>query len=500
MSYLDEPEDEYRADEGRSGRSGRRGGRRATQPARPAWDAATYGVPDDSRRPVRRSGSGPPSADYPSDRYSSDPYPSNPPPQDSYTSSPYQPDPYTSSPYEPDSFTSSPYPPDSYSSNPYQPDPYAPDSADTDGYGRARGAEMYPAGTEPYSAASSGYPAAAYPAPPDSYAPGDYTSYQAEPEPRHRDDEGPPTYVASGLYLDAADGGPGPAVARPFGDYPGGGDEPAPAPAGSKGGRNLPAAIGVGVGLGALVLVSLFVWRPAFLAVVAVAVAVGIWELVRAVRTTGANPPLIPLLAGGVLMTGLAWWGAADGLTFGLMITVLAVMVWRFADGVAGYSRDVTMATLVAVYVPFLGGFAAMLASPDDGAMRVIVTLAAVVLSDTGGYIVGAKLGRHSMAPLVSPKKSWEGLAGSLGVTAIGSAVLLLVVFHVSLWWGLLFGLAVSAASVVGDLGESMIKRDLGVKDMSNLLPGHGGLMDRLDSILFAAPTAYLMLTVIAPV
>jgi phosphatidate cytidylyltransferase len=299
------------------------------------------------------------------------------------------------------------------------------------------------------------------------------------------------------LYLDTEDGGPVAPAAESADAYPGGWEEPAPAA--GKGGRNLPAAIGVGVGLGAVVLGSLFFWRPAFLAVVAIAVGVGIWELVRAIRTTGVNPPLLPLVGGGALMTGLAWWGAADALTFGLVITVLAAMVWRLADGVGGYGRDVSAATLVAVYVPFLGGFAAMLANSDDGALRVVVTLAAVVLSDTGGYIVGAKLGRHAMAPSVSPKKSWEGLVGSLGATAIGCAALLFVIFDVSVWWGLLFGLAVSAAAVLGDLAESMIKRDLGIKDMSNLLPGHGGLMDRLDSIVFAAPTAYLLFMVIAP-
>jgi phosphatidate cytidylyltransferase len=178
---------------------------------------------------------------------------------------------------------------------------------------------------------------------------------------------------------------------------------------------------------------------------------------------------------------------------------VVAIIVWRLADGARGYGRDVTAATFVAVYVPFLGGFAALLGSPDDGALRVVVTLAAVVLSDTGGYIAGVLFGRHPMAPLVSPKKSWEGLVGSLVATAVGSAILLLILLDVPVWWGLVFGLAVSAASVVGDLGESMVKRDLGVKDMGTLLPGHGGLMDRLDSIVFAAPTAYLLLTVIAP-
>jgi phosphatidate cytidylyltransferase len=254
------------------------------------------------------------------------------------------------------------------------------------------------------------------------------------------------------------------------------------------------------VGLGALAAGSLFLWRPAFLGVLAVVVGIGIWELVRAIQTSGANPPLIPLIAGGGLMTGLAWWGHADALTFGLIITVLAVLVWRLADGPDGYGRDVTSATLVAVYLPFLAGFAAMLASAPDGDLRVVVTLAGVVLSDTGGYVAGVFFGKHPMAPSVSPKKSWEGLAGSLVATGVGGALLLPFAFDVHWYWGLLFGVLVSAAAVIGDLGESMIKRDLGVKDMSNLLPGHGGFMDRLDSILLAAPTAYALLAIMAPV
>jgi phosphatidate cytidylyltransferase len=309
-------------------------------------------------------------------------------------------------------------------------------------------------------------------------------------------------YVAAGLYLDeearpAPNGGWTPAGDP--GGYPGGMDEPAAKPA-PKSGRNVPAAIGVGLGLGAVVLTSLFVWRPAFLAVVVAAACVGTWELVRAIRTIGVNVPMTPLLAGGVLMTVLAWWGAGDGLTFGLMITVVAVMVWRFAYGVTGYGRDVTMAALAAVYVPFLAGFAAMLGSAEDGELRVLATLIAVVLTDTGGYVVGAKFGRTALAPSVSPKKSWEGLGGSIVAAALGSGLVLFLMFGVAFWWGMLFGLAIAAASVVGDLGESMVKRDLGVKDMSELLPGHGGVMDRLDSVLLAAPVGYLLLSVIAPV
>jgi phosphatidate cytidylyltransferase len=154
---------------------------------------------------------------------------------------------------------------------------------------------------------------------------------------------------------------------------------------------------------------------------------------------------------------------------------------------------------LIAVYVPFLAGFAVLLDRPADGATRVIVTVAAVVLSDTGGYVAGVFFGKHPMAPTVSPKKSWEGTAGSLLIAAIGAALILSFVFHVPWWHGALFGLGVSAASVLGDLGESLLKRDLGIKDMSNLLPGHGGLMDRLDSVLFAVPTAFVLFSVLAP-
>ncbi|MEO3744751.1 phosphatidate cytidylyltransferase [Plantactinospora sp. B5E13] len=272
-------------------------------------------------------------------------------------------------------------------------------------------------------------------------------------------------------------------------------------PAGTgRAGRNLPAAIGVGLGLGAAIVVPLFLFRPAFLAVIAAAIAVGIWEMTRAVRANGAHPPFVPLVAGGLLMVGLAWWAGPDALSLGLLVTVLATLVWRLGDGPAGYQRDMTAATLIAVYVPFLGGFAALLAAaPGDGHLRVLVTLVAVVLSDTGGYAAGVAFGKHPMAPSVSPKKSWEGFAGSVTAAALGSALLLWLLLDVAPWWGALFGLAVSVAAVLGDLAESMIKRDLKIKDMSNLLPGHGGLMDRLDSILFAVPTGYLLLALMAP-
>jgi phosphatidate cytidylyltransferase len=275
---------------------------------------------------------------------------------------------------------------------------------------------------------------------------------------------------------------------------------PDPPKRAGRAGRNLPAAIGVGVALGATVLASLFFWKPAFLVVLLIAVGVGTWEMVRAVGADRAAPPLIPLLIGGPLMAGLAWFGGAETLPLGLLATLLAVFVWRLGDGAANYQRDITVSTLVAVYVPFLASFAALLARPTDGDVRVLVTLLAVVLSDTGGYVSGVFLGRHPMAPSVSPKKSWEGFVGSLVWTALGSAVALHYLLNGADWWrGAVFGLAVAGASVLGDLAESLIKRDLGVKDMSDLLPGHGGVMDRLDSILLAAPTAYAVLALLLP-
>ena len=269
----------------------------------------------------------------------------------------------------------------------------------------------------------------------------------------------------------------------------------------SRAGRNLPAAIGIGVLLAGIVLGSLFLWRPAFVAVIAIGAAVGVWEMCRALAGAGrANPPLIPLIGGCVVMPVLAWNGGVESLIIGLLLTVVAVMIWRLSGGAAGFQRDMTASTLIAVYVPFLISFGVLLAVPDDGDLRVLAVLACVVFSDTGGYVAGVFLGKHPMAPTVSPKKSWEGLGGSLVATAVGGALFVHYLFDQPWWHGAVLGIGVSAAAVLGDLAESLIKRDLGVKDMSKLLPGHGGLMDRLDSVVFAAPTAFMLLSLLAPV
>ena len=278
-------------------------------------------------------------------------------------------------------------------------------------------------------------------------------------------------------------------------------DNPVPAtPAVGRAGRNLPAAIAVGLALGALITVPLFSpYRWVFVVVLVVAMAVGTREVVLALRTLGAAPPIVPLVVGGATMIVLAYREGAQDLFAAFALTVLACLVWRLADHAHGLLRDVAAATFAAAYVPFLLGFAALLTVPPDGPRRVTAFIATAVCSDVGGYAAGVLFGRHPMAPTVSPKKSWEGFAGSLLAGAVAGAIFFVTLFHTSGLLGALYGLLIVGTATLGDLGESMVKRDIGIKDMGNLLPGHGGLMDRLDSLLPTAPVAWLLLTALVP-
>jgi phosphatidate cytidylyltransferase len=182
------------------------------------------------------------------------------------------------------------------------------------------------------------------------------------------------------------------------------------------------------------------------------------------------------------------------------LVTLLGLLVWRVADGAYGYTRDVTASALILLYVPTLAAFAVLLVHPSDGAGRVLAFAATVVCSDTGGYATGVLFGKHPMAPIVSRAKTWEGFAGSLIACSAAGILFARMTFHEVWWKGLLFGLAIAVTATLGDLGESMIKRDLDIKDMGRLLPGHGGVMDRLDSLLPCAAVAYLVLSWLAPV
>ena len=267
----------------------------------------------------------------------------------------------------------------------------------------------------------------------------------------------------------------------------------------SRAGRNLPAAIGVGVGLALLLIGSVYVWKPAFVVVLAAAVVLGLSELTNAFAAGRVRIPLVPVGVGGVAIVVSAYAGGTEPLLVALTLTFLAVLLWRLPENPAGYVRDMTAGVFATMYVPFLAAFAALLVREDDGADRVIVFVLLTVLSDIGGYAAGVLFGRHPMAPKVSPKKSWEGAVGSALFSAVGGAIAVPLMLDGPVWAGVVVGLAAMAAATLGDLGESMIKRDLGIKDMGSLLPGHGGLMDRLDSLLLSAPVTYLLLTWLVP-
>jgi phosphatidate cytidylyltransferase len=255
--------------------------------------------------------------------------------------------------------------------------------------------------------------------------------------------------------------------------------------------------VGVGVGLGAVVAAALFVYKPVFLGVIAVAVVVGLWELsARLTERKGIRVPLPPLAVGGVAMVVTGYLRGTEDAWAAMALTALGVLVWRMLQPPDTYLRDVTAGVFALFYVPFLATFVALMLAADDGPQRVLTFLLLTIVSDTGAYAVGWRLGRRKLAPRISPGKTREGLAGAVVFAMVAGALCMQFVVDGGAWWqGLVLGLAVAISATLGDLGESMIKRDLGIKDMGSLLPGHGGIMDRLDSLLPTAPVVWLLLT-----
>ncbi|NIH84841.1 phosphatidate cytidylyltransferase [Amycolatopsis granulosa] len=277
--------------------------------------------------------------------------------------------------------------------------------------------------------------------------------------------------------------------------------EPAePAKKTSRAGRNLPAAIGVGLLLGAAILVSLLTVRYLFIGIIAAAIAVGTYEFAQALgRAAKIRLALVPLLVGGQAMIWLAWPFGYRGALIAFAVTVLACLLWRLPGGADGYLRDICASVFTAAYLPLFGAFAAMLIPPADGVGRVLAFLIGVVASDTGGYVAGVLKGKHPMAPSISPKKTWEGFTGSLVAGVVAGSLTLTLLLDGHVWQGVVFGVAIVLTATLGDLVESLMKRDLGIKDMGTLLPGHGGLMDRLDSLLPSAVVSFLLLSAFLP-
>ena len=266
-------------------------------------------------------------------------------------------------------------------------------------------------------------------------------------------------------------------------------------------GRNLPLAILIGLGLGLLMLFSLIVYKWLFMIFAGAIIGFTAFELASALRYAGRDVPRWPTAVAAVAMVPAAFYLDDGGHWLVLLAGILFVALWRLAELVRPahrasareVGRDIAAGSLVQIYVPFLASFAVLLDSKPGGEWWTLAFLVLVISVDTGAYASGLLLGRHPMAPRISPKKTWEGFAGSVA-TALVAGVLLSVFMLQQLWWfGLVFGAVIAFTATIGDLTESLIKRDLGIKDISTWLPGHGGFLDRLDSILPSAAATYAL-------
>lgn len=274
---------------------------------------------------------------------------------------------------------------------------------------------------------------------------------------------------------------------------------PAPAPHG-RAGRDLRLAVPVALGLIALVAASLFIRIEAFAILVGIACLMAEWELARAFRNAEIDVPLAPLWVGSIGMSVSAWVGGPVALAAALMLTAGTIFVWRALDGGGrGAMRDVAGGVFIAAYVPFLTGFAILMAHQPQGAIVVSTYILMVAGSDTGGYFAGVLLGKHPMAPSISPKKSWEGFAGSLVLASLVAYLMGSLLLGIPWWAAIGMGAITVVVATLGDLAESLLKRDLGVKDLGTLLPGHGGMMDRIDGMIYTAPVAWGLMSVLVP-
>jgi phosphatidate cytidylyltransferase len=271
----------------------------------------------------------------------------------------------------------------------------------------------------------------------------------------------------------------------------------------SRAGRDLPAAIAVGLLLGAIAIGVLLFAPIWWLPVLSVAIPIGMHEVVRRLGEAGYALPVIPLLAGGLAMIWLTWPFGPAGLVGAYAGTIVVCMVWRLVgrglrEQPENYLRDIAATVLLATWVPLFAGFTALLIFQDEGGRRVFAVIVTVVFADIGGYAAGVLFGKHLMAPAISPKKSWEGLGGSLLFGIAASVLAVVFLLHKPWWVGIPLGLLLVITGVLGDLVESQVKRDLGIKDMGKLLPGHGGIMDRIDAMLPSAVAGWIVLTLLA--
>ncbi|PYY57806.1 phosphatidate cytidylyltransferase [Curtobacterium sp. MCSS17_011] len=270
-------------------------------------------------------------------------------------------------------------------------------------------------------------------------------------------------------------------------------------------GRNLPAAIGIALAFAVVMLGTLLLWPPSFMVVAAFLLGVGVYELTSAMRFAGRDVPRIPSVAVAIAIVPAAFLVGQAAALFTLLGGIVVISVWRLVEvavarqkpSAGNVVRDLTNGLFVQAYISLLGACVVLLSAQRDGNLWVIGFILVVVAVDTGAYATGLNLGKHPMAPRISPKKTWEGFAGSVAASIVVGILVALFMLGLPWWTGVLLGVLISGSATLGDLTESMIKRDLGIKDISSFLPGHGGLLDRIDSILPSAAVAYVLYLIV---
>lgn len=276
---------------------------------------------------------------------------------------------------------------------------------------------------------------------------------------------------------------------------------------GSKGrgaGRDLSMAVVSGLTLAVTFIGTLALNGYAFVTFFTILVVIGLLELDVAFREHGLRPATPVAIGVGIILMYGAYASGPEAQSLALVLVVFATLAWGMVDpaGDPGTGRRPPRvaasfgATFLAVlWVPFLASYSGLLLRLDEGRWALFATVLLVAMTDIGAYAIGMRFGRHKLAPAISPGKTWEGLVGGLLVSGVIAALAVARMPGFDLVTALALGAGVAVAGTVGDLAESLIKRDLGVKDLGRIVPGHGGIMDRADAVLFALPTAHFLLT-----
>ena len=253
-------------------------------------------------------------------------------------------------------------------------------------------------------------------------------------------------------------------------------------------GRNLVAALVIGSALGVVFVCSLIFDKQYFMVFLAVFIGFGTWESATISRTDKRHVPRIPILISALAMVPTTYYFGALGqlltLAAGIGFTIVWHAIQRGLSKTTVTDRDMIMSAFTLAYVPFLVSFTLIMTARNGGEWWTLGTMIIIASIDTGAFATGLLFGRHPMAPKISPKKTWEGFAGSVVFALVAGYFIATQMIQIPWWWGMLFGLIMVGTATAGDLIESLIKRELGTKDASQLLPGHGGFLDRLDSVL----------------